>query len=392
VRVAFLCSGLEPGRDGVGDFARTLATACTAAGHETRLAAVRDPFRAGANPADASVPGIEPRFCDIFRHPQESEALKTWLHDFQPDWVSVHFTPFGFHRRGLGGQRAAHLRSLLPPRTRRHIMLHEIWLQPGPEGFWRHRALGWWQRRSVDAWTGPGWQPEVVHTQARLHVARLRKRGVAAELLPLCSTFTNPSVTQSSARVLATQWLREANQSAEESSYWIGHFGSFHPHGWDFPAFAAKISADPSLTGKRVCFLGLGRAAAAVAAFAAAARAVPQADFRILGELSAEKVPVAMRACDAAFTSTPWDIIEKSSAVAAWRALEIPALVARAGMVHQEKLPPWPDDGLILAANAEIPLPPSSSSLVPPPAFLNPGQTAQTFLTALSSATQGSST
>jgi hypothetical protein len=391
VRIAFLCSGLEPGRDGVGDFARTLATACDATGHETRLAAVRDPFRAGAKPTDTPASSFEPRFSDIFQYPQESQALKAWLHDFQPDWVSVHFTPFGFHRRGLGGPRAAHLRSLLPPQARRHIMLHEIWLQPGPEGFWRHRALGWWQRHSVDAWTGPGWKPKMVHTQARLHVARLRKRGVSAQLLPLCSTFTDPSITQSSARSVVTQWLREANQSAEESSYWIGHFGSFHAHGWDFPAFAAKIAAHPGLAGKRVCFLGLGRAAAAVAAFAIAARAVPQADFRILGELSAEMVPVAMRACDAAFTSTPWDIIEKSSAVAAWRALETPVLVARAGTVHKEKLPPWPDDGLILVADVEIPLP-SPSSVVPPPAFLNPLHTAQTFLTALSSVTQGSST
>jgi hypothetical protein len=165
MRLAFICSGLEPGRDGVGDFARTLARQCVAAGHEVRLASVRDELsqdRSTANP-------VELRLADIFLHPAEARALAAWLHDFQPDWASVQFTPFGFHPRGLGGRRAAFLRELLPAKTRREIMLHEIWLQPGPGGQLRHRALGWAQRRSVDAWTGPGWRPEIIHTQARLH-------------------------------------------------------------------------------------------------------------------------------------------------------------------------------------------------------------------------------
>jgi hypothetical protein len=392
MRLAFLCSGLEPGRDGVGDFTRTLAAACSAAGHETRLAAIRDPFLSETTQPPKSLSVAEPRLRDIFQHPDESRALTGWLRDFEPDWVSVQFTPFGFHPRGLGASRAAHLRSLLPPKSRRHIMFHEIWLQPGIDGLWRHRALGWWQRRSVDAWTGFGWQPQVVQTQARLHQARLQLRGVTVSLLPLCTPFSNPLITQPEARASISAALRATAASSrplDESALWIGHFGTLHLDGWNFPAYASQMVALAAASGKRICFLALGRARAASAAWAEAGRLVPQADFRVLGELPPEKVPLTMQACDAAITSTPWDIIEKSSAVAAWRAVGVPVLVTRAGTTHSKNLPPWPDPGLILA-DASAPVLPKPFERISAPAYLAPAHAAQTFLQALSASSQSS--
>jgi hypothetical protein len=382
MRLAFLCSGLEPGRDGVGDFARTLARHCADLGHEIRLAAVREQAGAG----EVSSPTGELRLHDIFQRPDEARKLAEWLQEFQPDWVSVHFTPFGFHPRGLGAQRAARLREWLPASARRHIMLHEIWLQPGRDGSLRHRALGWAQRRSVDAWAGPGWRPALVHTQARLHRARLQARGVTVELLPLCTNFEGRKILRTEARAAMKDWPNPAAQKNSTDTYWIGHFGAFHDQGWDFTAFAKKIASHPDLSGKRISFLALGRAQAASAAFAEAARNVSGANFHVIGELAAEKIPLALQACDAAFTSTPWDIIEKSGTVAAWRALDVPVLVTRAGATDAAKLPPWPDPGLFLA-DAKSPL--AFSPLVervPGPSFLDPVETARAFLSPLENA------
>jgi len=381
MRLAFICSGLEPGRDGIGDFARTLAAACAAAGHESRLVAVRDTFCGG------EVKGLrpsypEPRFRDIFRYPGEMRSLAAWFRDFQPQWVSVQFTPFGFHQRGLGARRASDLRALLSPLTQRHLMLHETWLQPGPEGSWRHRILGRLQRRSVLSWLTSGWQPDVIHTQARLHLARLHTRGIPAQLLPLCTAFTSPSASLAEARALLAPTLRDpagAKTNVDASALWIGHFGTLHREGWDFPSYAAKLAAIHS---RRICFLALGRARAISQIWAAAARAVPQADFRLLGELPADKVTLAMRACDAAITSTPWDIIEKSSAVAAWRAVGVPVLVTRGPAPHNGDLPPWPDAGLLLA-NEVGPKLAGPFQNVPGPPFLSPAHAAGTFLSAL---------
>jgi len=351
-----------------------------ALGHEVRLASVRDSFC----PAMTQT-ATEFRAPDIFARPAEANALGDWLRNFNPDWASVQFTPYGFHPRGLGGKRARRLRELLPATTRRQIMLHEIWLQPGRDGAWRHRALGWAQRRSMDAWTGSGWQPAVVQTQARLHQARLQLRGVAAELAPLCSIFEPEKITKAEARTTIASWLRNPARPMDASGYWLGHFGAFHQSSGDFVKFAREVVDNLKSKQQRAVFLALGRAAAAATVFAEAARAIPEADFHVLGELSAKNVSLAMLSCDCAFASTPWDIIEKSSAVAAWRALNIPVLVTRIGATDTKLLPPWPDAGLILALGENFNLP-STDELKPGPKFLQPGEAAKTFLSALARA------
>ena len=42
MKLLFLCSSLEPGRDGVGDYTRRLAGECLRQGHEVRLLSLND--------------------------------------------------------------------------------------------------------------------------------------------------------------------------------------------------------------------------------------------------------------------------------------------------------------------------------------------------------------
>jgi len=205
-------------------------------------------------------------------------------------------------------------------------------------------------------------------------------------LLPLCTTFPASSLAQAAAQASVADWLRGKNDKIDDTGVWLGHFGAFHAQGWDFSTFAERIAAQPSLAEKRACFLALGRASAVAAVFAEAAKKIPGAEFHVLGELSEEKVSVAMRACDAAFTSTPWDIIEKSSAVAAWRALDIPVLVTRVGATDAERLPPWPDPGVFLAEAGASFNAPASFTPIPGPPFLNPAIATRAFLSAFISA------
>jgi hypothetical protein len=61
-------------------------------------------------------------------------------------------------------------------------------------------------------------------------------------------------------------------------------------------------------------------------------------------------------------------------------------LVTRAGATDAAKLPPWPDPGLFLAdAKATLDLP-QTFERVPGPSFLDPAETARTFLSALENA------
>jgi len=66
--------------------------------------------------------------------------------------------------------------------------------------------------------------------------------------------------------------------------------------------------------------------------------------------------------------------------------MDTPVLVPRFGVTKLGKLPPWPDPGLILAAGNEFRLP-TAHERIPAPDYLDPKQTAKTFLSALISST-----
>ena len=42
MNLLFVCTSLQPGRDGVGDYSRLLASACADAGHTCALLAIND--------------------------------------------------------------------------------------------------------------------------------------------------------------------------------------------------------------------------------------------------------------------------------------------------------------------------------------------------------------
>ncbi len=51
MRIAFVTSGLEPGRDGVGDYTSGLAEECARRGHTVTQIALNDPFITAAQSA-----------------------------------------------------------------------------------------------------------------------------------------------------------------------------------------------------------------------------------------------------------------------------------------------------------------------------------------------------
>src|ERR1043166_8574031 len=54
MRIAFLCSSADPGRDGVGDYTRMLASECVRKGHECCIVALHE--RHVAAPLEESMP------------------------------------------------------------------------------------------------------------------------------------------------------------------------------------------------------------------------------------------------------------------------------------------------------------------------------------------------
>jgi len=148
VRIVFLCGSLDPGRDGVGDYTRRLAGELIRQGVACRAIALNE--RALTQPVE-EVQASEGTHSSVLRLPaslswrERAWRAKAWISEFQPDWVSLQFVPFGFQKKGLpfGLIRVV---DGIAGAAKRHVMFHELWLGSAKGSSFKHRAWGGLQR------------------------------------------------------------------------------------------------------------------------------------------------------------------------------------------------------------------------------------------------------
>ena len=146
MRIVFITGGLEPDRDGVGDYTRWLAVESVRQGASCRLLALADrtsreprgrPRRNRHRDAAAAVHDAMGGTCCGSRQFIESSA---------PDWVSLQFVPYSFQRWGVAAKLVRALPELVG-RSRLHVMFHEIWIDGSTSA--RRRLVSAAQRRTV---------------------------------------------------------------------------------------------------------------------------------------------------------------------------------------------------------------------------------------------------
>ena len=91
MKILFLAGSFEPGKDGVGDYTRTLATECARLGHETFLVGLNDPW-IDAPVQDRQLLRLEARAS----WPDRVRAAQPFLTENRPDMVSLQFVPYSF--------------------------------------------------------------------------------------------------------------------------------------------------------------------------------------------------------------------------------------------------------------------------------------------------------
>ena len=188
MKIAFLCSTLEPGRDGVGDYTRRLAGELIRQGHPSVLVAVNDSCVSKKMLESQEIEGTAIsvlRLPRIMPWPQRTAEARDWLQACNPDWTSLQFVAFGFHRKGLClglGKKLAAINS----NASWHVMFHELWLGVGEKSPLKHRIVGALQRMFIRDMLRR-LRPQVVHTQAEAYRQVLSRDKVAASVLPLIS-------------------------------------------------------------------------------------------------------------------------------------------------------------------------------------------------------------
>lgn len=353
--IAFVCSGLADGRNGVGDYCRRLAEALASLGVQCDIVALADPDCIDLVEGEIDLAGERPairtaRIPATFGVARRAAIAAAILRRWQPDWVSLQFVCYGFNRKGIV------LRALfwLPPllsEFRLAVMMHELWLGIPPNtGLWQ-RVVGAVQRAAILRLLRL-LRPAAIATSNPYYRAVLARHAVIADLLPLMG---NIPVTAES----ADSWLGDAIRAAGGPYPWadrhrfllIGMFGGIAGD-WQAEALITRLGDWARRQQRRVVIVSAGRAGPfAAPLFAQWKDHHPDMDFVIIGPRSPREISQFFNSVDVGLSSYPAFVLGRSGSAAAMLEHGLPVIVGRG---HSSKDLPsvdpvfapmvWPDD------------------------------------------------
>jgi len=316
MKLLFLCTSLEPGRDGVGDYVRLLAGACIEAGHICRLVALNDPFLE-ANREENQYGRAHEIPC--LRLPASSPwadriaAAQVYAYKFAPDWLSWHLVPYGFHPKGIIPKEALNLGKLCEGRHSQ-LLLHELWIGLSSGESFKNRVWGLLQRRALNRLIGV-LRVEVMHTTNATYQTVLAREGYRAEILPLFGNI--PVETPLPDMPEPYQWA-------------CGIFGTVHPQFPPRHCFHTLI-AGAHASSRKLRILGIGRLGEYGEKMFAELeqRYSGKLEVVVVGEKTPAEISRLLQALDFGIATHPWALAGKSGAVAAMLDHGLPVVVPR---------------------------------------------------------------
>lgn len=312
MKLLFFCTSLEPGCDGVGDYTRRLAGECAAREHDCTVIALNDAHLGRTSDTTTNELRLI-RLPATDGWPDRIACAIAHAGRIAPDWVSWQVVAQGFHPRGF--LPAALLQSAPSLRgTRCHVMLHELWLALEAGSSWKHRALGWLQRRGIVCLLDR-LAPDVVHTSNATYAHVLTREGWDAGVLGL---FGNVPLTPTTLRP----------GGAQPSTALTGvTFGTLHAQ-WRPAATAEWLCATARRHGREPALLVLGRAGAHAEAIL---DCFQRSGVRVeaTGEQPAPELSRRLHSADFGIAPHPWALLGKSGAAAAMLDHGLPVLAPR---------------------------------------------------------------
>jgi hypothetical protein len=336
MKLLFLCTCLELGRDGVGDYTRLLAEACAEAGHQVQLIALNDDYisRGGSElqrGRNLELPCL--RLSPHERWDERFAAVETAVREFNPDCLSWQIVPYGFQAKGLMPPELNGFGVLGKDRTV-HVMLHEIWI--GISRGEPIKNIGWGalQKRRLLSFLR-ALSPSLVHTSNVTYQTVLTREGCVSQILPL---FGNIPVTEIVPRV-------------SRRNEWIGgFFGTIHPQLQPIPCFDILVEGARA-SGRKLRILGVGRLGRYGEELFASLKAEYSGEMEVVavGEKEPIEVSRLLQTMDFGIAAHPWALAGKSGAVAAMLDHGLPIVVPRDDwMLRVRPIPVPPIDPLLI--------------------------------------------
>lgn len=293
----FICGSLEPGRDGVGDYSRMMAAALIERGAQVALLAFNDAYMEGISLEEQEQRGVHIHALRMGRNEAAGKRVseaKKWIDQLDPEWLSLQFVPYAFHKKGLPWRCASQMQKIGKGR-KWHIMFHELWVGMSKTDKPKRKIYGWGQKQIIRNMIY-SLKPEIIHTQTHLYQAYLHQMNLDVKYLPLFSNIAS-----------------RANESLDKKGkIKIAIFGSLHA-GANFTEFIDWLLSR-EIINFEFCFLGDNGLEQKKWLEVLQKRRIP---YKLYGWLSERMVSHKLSQCSWGLTSTPYSLVEKSGSVAA---------------------------------------------------------------------------
>lgn len=311
--IAFIAPSVDPGKSGVGDHCLALAQTLISQGHRSGVISWNSP-----QPiiTEDSVNRVELLHLPNKQTADSKQAASLdWLNAFEADWLSLHFSGYGFHHRGMATELT---NMMLPLRRARklHIMFHEVWIGLECGCLRKHRLLG-----ALQAWTIKRMvrqlKPDVIDTSIGVYQKALRCAGIESQLRPIPSNIPFANIDAAT----LTSEIKELCNAP-----FALLFGEVHPNIDYLQAgnFIRAIS-DRLPTKLRVVHVG-GMNVARKQIVEEVCRAAGLASPRFMAYQSPEIISALMQRALFGVSSNPVALWGKSSSLAAMREHDLPVL------------------------------------------------------------------
>jgi hypothetical protein len=333
MRFLFICGSVEVGRDGVGDYTRRLSLELVSQGHLVRIIGINDTVTTSVSEKLQASGSQE---IEVWRFPSSSTwidrvcKLERQLNEFQPDWISLQYVPYSFHKKGIPYYFVKSL-TCLNKKWHWHIMFHETWLGLSSLSPLKHKIVGYFQRM-VAKWMIKTLRPEKITTSNRLYQIVLENATIRASILPLFSNI--PLAKQSSdfeQEILQKLDLDHANL---QGYIILGIFGSLHK-GFDFVKVITEELEKAEAQNKQLLFLSFGRMGNRDEFERLEKIFQEKVSFKVLGELPEVQVSATLNILDLAISCTPFEHIGKSGVYAALRLHNVKVLLPFADKIPE---------------------------------------------------------
>jgi glycosyltransferase involved in cell wall biosynthesis len=332
-KLLFICGCLEPGKDGVGDYTRSLSIELADRSIEVKIISLYDQFLDHTKEEQLFIPrscgSVKAIRLPVNKSWQEKvNIVQAELQNFHPDLVSFQVVPFAYNPYGI-------LRSVLPyflaigKGFKTHLMFHELWIGDQLGAGLKEKILGFLERRYILKLIS-GLKPVRIHTTSDLNVFLLKKYKIQASKLPV---FSNIKVEESDKDIppFATDIYTGWENKNRENTWIFMFFGAIHTE-WNPEKLMQELIRLKKIKGKEIAIASIGRADNNVWNNL---KEKYKNDFTFirLGERTASEVSAFLQQADFGISSYPDVLVEKSGSIAALRLHGLPVILSRDELV-----------------------------------------------------------